>query len=156
MFWNMNLSIWHKWWCKFGVAIVDIYGDIRGGLLHGQVWCWWWHLAVLVLFCTDLRRLLVRCRHSRRCNLVSPSGQESCLLCCGGLVEGLLVLQKLCFSGRFLVISWWRIWILSRNYFLPISVWIRDRGNIFIQCPAWITLYISHFLSIIKYDVDFT
>ena len=56
MFLHMCLSLCHKLWCKFGVSIDEVYGYIYGGPLHDMMKCWWWHLSVLVLFLTDLRR----------------------------------------------------------------------------------------------------
>ena len=107
MFWNICLSFWHQWWCNFGAAICDVYGDIRGCPLHILMWIWRWYMSALVLFRTHLMRLLVSRGQSRRWNIVSPSGQGSCGICCNGPS---LVLQS--FIGvhvGVLSVFWWRI-----------------------------------------------
>ena len=85
MLWHMCLSLWHQLWYQFGVSIDDVSGDIYGDLLHLMMWRWWWHLDILVLFCTKLRRWLVSHINSRRWKLVLTSGQWSCRIYCGGL-----------------------------------------------------------------------
>ena len=69
MFWHLYVSLWRQQWCHFGVDIDDVSRYLRRGLPHGLMWHWWWHLSVLILFCTDLSILFVCPGKSRMWNI---------------------------------------------------------------------------------------
>ena len=64
-FWNLFPSLWQKWWCKCGIAIDDVSGDLNGGPWSVLVRHWWWNLYVLVPLYPDLRVWVVSHRQSR-------------------------------------------------------------------------------------------